>query len=114
MQKDGNYYSVSIIEGQVEVKLNAGKGELILRSNETFNDGKYHSVYIAKRRKDVELRIDDAYQDKGRLPTGAAIRAPESGGLYFGGLPALINNTNMASSSVPLYGAIKDAIFNDE
>ena len=97
------------------MRINAGRGELILQSNNTYNDGKYHSVTISKRRKEVELRVDDAYQVGGRLPTGAAIRAPESnGGLFFGGLPALINNTKMIASGVPLYGAIKDAIFNEE
>ncbi|XP_076668102.1 wing blister isoform X2 [Andrena cerasifolii] len=110
-----NYYSVCIINGQVQARLNAGRGELVLQSNDTFNDGRYHSVTIIKRRKDVELRIDDAYQSTGRLPTSAAIRAPEgSGGLFFGSLPVLINNTKMVATSTPLYGAIKDAIFNDE
>ncbi|XP_043794597.1 laminin subunit alpha-2 isoform X1 [Apis laboriosa] len=110
-----SYYSVCIMNGQVEVRLNAGKGELVLQSNDTFNDGRYHSVTIIKRRKDVELRIDDAYQTAGKLPTSAAIKAPEeSGGLFFGGLPVLINNTEMISTTTPLYGAIKDAIFNDD
>ncbi|XP_043271259.1 laminin subunit alpha-1 [Venturia canescens] len=110
-----SYYSVAVIGGQVQVRLNSGKGELILQSNNTYNDGKYHSVTISKRRKEVELRVDDAYQGGGKLPTGAAIKAPEiNGGLFFGGLPALINNTKMIATGVPLYGAIKDAIFNDE
>ncbi|XP_061943056.1 laminin subunit alpha lam-3 isoform X4 [Apis cerana] len=110
-----SYYSVCIMNGQVEVRLNAGRGELVLKSNDTFNDGRYHSVTIIKRRKDVELRIDDAYQTAGKLPTSAAIKAPEeSGGLFFGGLPILINNTEMISTTTPLYGAIKDAIFNDD
>ncbi|KZC04266.1 Laminin subunit alpha-1 [Dufourea novaeangliae] len=107
-----NYYSVCIINGQVQVRLNAGKGELVLQSNDTFNDGRYHSVTIIKKRKDVELRIDDAYQTTGRLPTSIAIRAPEgTGGLFFGGLPVHVNNTKMIATNVPLYGAIKDAIF---
>ncbi|XP_076178093.1 laminin subunit alpha-1-like [Ptiloglossa arizonensis] len=109
-----SYYSACITNGQVQVRLNAGRGELVLRSNDTFNDGRYHTITIIKRRKDVELRIDDAYQSTGRLPTSAAIRAPEgSGGLFFGGLPVLINNTKMIATITPLYGAIKDAIFND-
>lgn len=104
-----------MIGGQVQVRLNSGKGELTLQSNNTYNDGKYHSVTVSKRRKEVELRVDDAYQGGGKLPTGAAIKAPETnGGLFFGGLPALINNTKMIATGVPLYGAIKDAIFNDE
>ena len=104
-----------VINGQIEIRLNAGKGELVLRSNQTYNDGKYHSILINKKRKEVELRVDDTYQGSGRLPTGIAIKAPDSdGGLYFGGLPALINNTNKVATNIPLYGAIRDVIFNDE
>lgn len=113
MQKD-NYYSVAVIEGHVEVRLNSGKGELVLQSNGTFNDGKYHTVIISKVRKDIELRIDDAYQTNKKLSTSAAIRAPESGGLYFGGLPFLINVTKMVATNIPLRGAIKDVIYNEE
>lgn len=99
----------------MQVRLNAGRGELVLQSNDTFNDGRYHSVTVIKRRKEVELRIDDAYQTSGRLPTSAAIKAPEgNGGLFFGGLPVLINNTKMITTTTPLYGAIKDAVFNEE
>lgn len=104
-----------IINGQVQVRLNAGHGELILQTNSTFNDGRYHSVTIIKKRKEVELRTDDAYQSAGKLPTSAAIKAPNAnGGLFFGGLPALINNTKMVTTNTPLYGAIKDVIINDE
>lgn len=101
--------------GRIEVRLNGGKGELVLRSNGTYNDGKYHSVFISKKRKTVDLRVDDTFQGNGRLPAGTAIQAPDSnGGLYFGGLPALINNTKMVSTSVPLYGSIRDVMINDE
>lgn len=103
-----------ILNGQVQVRLNSGQTELVLQSNNTFNDGRYHSITVIKKRKDVELRIDDAYQTSGKLHSGIAIKAPESnGGLFFGGLPALINNTKMIATNTPLYGAIKDVIFND-
>ncbi|XP_036145001.1 laminin subunit alpha-1 isoform X3 [Monomorium pharaonis] len=113
-EKRNSYYSVCIFNGQVHVRLNAGHGELILQSNNTFNDGRYHSITVIKKRKEVELRIDDAYQTSGKLRNSMAIKAPDSnGGLFFGGLPALINNTKMVATNTPLYGAIKDVIFND-
>ncbi|XP_011501171.1 PREDICTED: laminin subunit alpha-1 [Ceratosolen solmsi marchali] len=109
-----NYYSIAVIEGRIQVRLNNGKGEIILESNSTFNDGKYHIIIISKKRKDVELRIDDAYQTSKKLATGAAIKAPESSGLYFGGLPSLINNTKLVSTNIPLKGTIKDVIFDED
>lgn len=110
-----NYYSAVLLNGQVQVRLNAGKGEVILQTNVTYNDGKYHTVVISKKRKDVELRVDDSHQANGRLPSGAAIKAPEfNGGLYFGGLPILINDTSMVTTCTPLHGAIKDVFFDDQ
>ncbi|XP_078049382.1 wing blister isoform X1 [Augochlora pura] len=110
-----NYYSVCLINGQVQVRLNAGKGELVLQSNGTFNDGRYHAVTIIKKKKDVKLIVDDTYKISGRLPKGAAIGAPEgAGGLFFGGLPEAINTTKMIATNTPLYGAIKDVMFTDE
>ncbi|XP_051174494.1 laminin subunit alpha-1 isoform X1 [Leptopilina boulardi] len=110
-----NYYSIVLIKGHIQVRLNGGKGEIIVQSNETYNDGKYHSILISKKRKEIELRVDDSYQGSGKLPTGTAIKAPDTnGGLYFGGLPALINNTKMVSTAVPLYGAIRDVLINEE
>lgn len=103
-----------MIEGRVQVRINGGQGEIVLQSNDTFNDGKYHAVVVSKKRKDIELRIDDAYQTSQKLPSSAAIKAPESGGLYFGGLPSLINDTKMISTNTPLKGAIKDVILNEE
>ncbi|XP_048508975.1 laminin subunit alpha-1 [Athalia rosae] len=114
-ENSDSYYSVAIINGQIQVRMNAGKGEVVLQSNDTFNDGKYHSVCVTKNRKDVELRVDDAYQSSARLPTGAAVRAPElGGGLYFGGLPGAINDTSLVTTNIPLIGAIKDIIFDEE
>lgn len=109
-----SFYSLAVINGQIQLRLNAGKGEVMLQSNDTFNDGKYHSISVTKKRKEIELRVDDAYQTSAKLPTGAAIRAPQSGGLYIGGLPASMNDTTLVATSVPLIGAIKDIIINDE
>ncbi|XP_053979211.1 laminin subunit alpha-1-like isoform X1 [Hylaeus volcanicus] len=110
-----SFYSVCVINGQVQVRMNAGRGELVLQSNVTFNDGRYHSVTIIKSKRNVELWIDDALQNKGVLASRSAIKAPGVyGGLFFGGLPELINNTKMIATTTPLYGAIKDAIFDDE
>lgn len=69
---------------------------------------------LLKKRKDVELWIDDTYQSADKMPTGVAIRSPKLGGLYFGGLPSLINKTRLIATNVPLQGAIKDVIYNDE
>ncbi|CAB0032889.1 unnamed protein product [Trichogramma brassicae] len=113
LQKD-NYYSVAVIDGHIEVRVNNGKGEAVLQSNGTFNDGKYHTVIVNKKRKEIELRIDDAYQMSEKLLIPDAVRAPKSGGLFFGGLPQSIMSTKKISTKTALQGAIKDVIYNDD
>ncbi|KAF7990369.1 hypothetical protein HCN44_000174 [Aphidius gifuensis] len=108
------YYSVAIVDGKIQIRINAGKGELILQSNDTFNDGEYHTITIIKERKEITLRINDNYQSSGKLSSSTAIKGPQFGGLYFGGLPASLNTTKMIGSIVPLYGAIRNTIFNDK
>ncbi|XP_050425592.1 laminin subunit alpha-1 isoform X2 [Adelges cooleyi] len=112
-----NYYSVSLRRGQVDIRINAGHGEIRLASEGfEFGDGKYHSIMVTKNGKKLELRIDDVLHSFSSLPEGSSVvRAPgAAGGLFLGGLPAEINTTGKAVSSVPLVGTIKDAIFNDQ
>ncbi|XP_025195973.1 laminin subunit alpha-1 [Melanaphis sacchari] len=112
-----NYYSVSLRRGQVDIRINAGRGEVRLASEGfEFGDGKYHSIMVTKNGKKLELRIDDVLHSSSSLPEGSNIvKAPgTAGGLFLGGLPIEINTTGKAVSSVPLIGTIKDAIFNDQ
>lgn len=81
-----------------------------------FGDGKYHSIMVTKNGKKLELRIDDVPHSLAILPEGSnVVKAPgTAGGLFLGGLPAEINTTGKAISSIPLVGSIKNAIFNDQ
>lgn len=99
--------------------MDAGRGTVVLQSapgSAPLNDGLLHSVAVTKMGRRLELRVDDALQSTASLPEGpAAVRAPgDQGGLYFGGVPATLNVSDMVATSMPLIGTIKDAIFNDE
>jgi laminin alpha 1/2 len=98
------------------VEVDAGHGVVILSPQKSFNDGKFHSLSVTKLGRRLELRVDDELLDTANLPKGGTVvRAPgPSGGLYFGGLPSNFTNTDLAASSVPLIGTIKDVIFNDQ
>jgi len=116
-QNKQNYYSVSLRRGQVDIRINAGRGEVRLASEGfEFGDGKYHSIVVTKNGRKLELRIDDVLHSLSSLPEGSNIvkAAGKAGGLFLGGLPVEINTTGKAVSSVPLIGTIKDAIFNDQ
>ncbi|XP_069690531.1 laminin subunit alpha-2 isoform X2 [Periplaneta americana] len=110
-----NFYSVSLIGGHLNVQVDAGRGTVTLSSQKAFNDGKFHSLSVTKTGRRLELRVDDELQDTAVLPKGATVvHAPgSSGGLYFGGIPGNFSNSHLAATTIPLIGAIKDAIFND-
>ncbi|KDR22194.1 Laminin subunit alpha-1, partial [Zootermopsis nevadensis] len=111
-----SFYSVSLVDGTLNVQLNAGRGGVTLSPKKHFNDGKFHSLSVTKTGRRLELRIDDELQDTVTLPKGATVvRAPgPSGGLYFGGVPSNFTSTALKASPVPLIGTIKDVIFNDQ
>lgn len=98
------------------MQVDTGRGGAVLSPQKHFNDGKFHSLSVTKTGRRLELRIDDELQDTVTLPRGATVvRAPgPSGGLYFGGVPSNFTSTGLAASSIPLFGTIKDVIFNDQ
>ncbi|XP_026686393.1 laminin subunit alpha-1-like [Diaphorina citri] len=112
-----SYYSVSLRRGQLDVRINAGRGEVRLASDSSeYNDAAFHSILVTKQGRRLELRVDDVVHALATLPEGSSVvRMPgQWGGLFFGGLPQGINTTGRAVSDVPLIGTIKDAIFNDD
>jgi Laminin G domain. len=111
-----SFYSVSLVDGRLNVQVDAGHGGVVLSPQKNFNDGRFHSLSVTKLGRRLELRVDDELLDTAILPKGGSVvRAPgPSGGLYFGGLPTNFNNTGLVLSSVPLIGTIKDVIFNDK
>ncbi|XP_071452213.1 laminin subunit alpha-2-like [Hetaerina americana] len=121
-KQNRSFYSVSLDGGRVEARVEAGRGEVRLRSEARYDDNHNHAVTMIKTGRRVELRVDDRTVSSATLPEGASqVRAPESGGLFLGGLPPVEVNWNssialagMAPNFHPLIGAIQDFIFNDE
>ncbi|CAA9998731.1 unnamed protein product, partial [Nesidiocoris tenuis] len=112
-----SYYSVSLRRGQIDVRLNAGKGEVRLASvSSEYGDSKYHTINVAKVGKRLELRVDDVLDAVTMLPEGSTTFKAngESGGLFFGGLPTGFNTTGRTFSNIPFVGTIKDIIFSDK
>lgn len=100
--------------------MNLGKGDLKLVSNMTnLNDGLFHAISIVKNGRKIDLFIDDVLQNSGTLPSGAAIlEAPiGGGGLFLGGIPEHLNKTKVTDqhigSIIPLFGAIKDIVYDE-
>ncbi|XP_052132560.1 laminin subunit alpha-1, partial [Frankliniella occidentalis] len=130
LEDNNSYYSCALWNGRLEVRVDAGRGTVVLPSSlsppgpqdaaagppEALNDGRLHSVSVTKIGRRLELRVDDVLQSSATLPEGAAaVKAPgDIGGLFFGGVPPSLNVSDLLATTMPLIGTIKDAIFNDE
>ncbi|XP_028895887.2 laminin subunit alpha-1 isoform X3 [Zeugodacus cucurbitae] len=110
----GNY-SISLIDGHLQVWINSGRSLLKIISNNTLNDGEFHVVNLIKTGRKFELMVDDELQDTKSL-TGAPtlVSMPrDAGGLYIGGAPPYEEFTPLAPTFIKLEGAIRDVVFNN-
>lgn len=63
----------------------------------------------------VTLKVDDREVNATRLDRGSqVVSGPDTGGLYFGGVPEDIDVISMVGSSRALKGCIRDIIVNNE
>lgn len=110
----GNF-SVSLVNGRIQVWVDAGKGRVELSSNLTLNDGEFHVVNVNKIGRKFELRINDDLQTiKSLTATPALVNSPEeAGGLFLGGMPDFPEFDNLTPTVTGLIGAIKDVVFNN-
>lgn len=110
----GNY-SISIIDGFINVVINSGFDIVKLSSNTTVNDGEYHVINLIKMDRRVSLMIDDELHSSKSI-TGSLqnINMPEdSGGFYIGGAPMIADFDSIAPTTTRLIGAIRDIVINN-
>ncbi|XP_063590781.1 laminin subunit alpha lam-3-like isoform X2 [Penaeus indicus] len=110
-----DFYSVSLVEGHLDIQLNGGTGIERIMSAEKFNDGQLHSISVIKENRRVTLKVDDREVNSTRLDRGGQVLyGPNTGGLYFGGVPEGLDIVTMVGSSSPLKGCIRDVIVNNK
>ncbi|XP_071547005.1 laminin subunit alpha-1-like isoform X2 [Panulirus ornatus] len=110
-----DYYSVSLVEGHLDIRLDGGTGSHRIMSSAKYNDGYLHSFFVIKENRRVTLKVDDREVNATRLDRGSqVVSGPDTGGLYFGGVPEEIDAVTMVGSSRALKGCIRDIIVNNE
>lgn len=63
----------------------------------------------------MTLKVDDREVNSTRLDRGGQVLyGPNTGGLYFGGVPQGLDIVTMVGSSSPLKGCIRDVIVNNK
>ncbi|KAK8738877.1 hypothetical protein OTU49_003716 [Cherax quadricarinatus] len=109
-----DYYSVSLVEGHLDIRLNGGTSSHRIMSSAKYNDGYLHSFFVIKENRKVTLKVDDREVNGTRLDRGSqVVSGPDTGGLYFGGVPEGIDAVTMVGSSRALKGCIRDVIVNN-
>ncbi|XP_073822984.1 wing blister isoform X3 [Musca autumnalis] len=110
----GNY-SISLVDGHLQVWVNSGRSMVKLQSNVSLNDGEFHVVNLLKNGRKLELMVDDELQEsKNLMGTPTLVSMPrDAGGLYIGGAPPYDEYTPLAPTFNKLEGAIRDVVFNN-
>ncbi|ALC39660.1 wb, partial [Drosophila busckii] len=111
----GNY-SMSLIDGQLQVWINSGRSFVKLHSNKSqLNDGELHVINLIKTGRKLELMVDDELQDVRSLSGSPSLVSlpQEAGGLYIGGAPEYESYAPLAPTFVKLAGAVRDVVFNN-
>ncbi|XP_043229158.1 laminin subunit alpha-2-like isoform X2 [Amphibalanus amphitrite] len=111
---NSEYYMLSLSDGKLELRVNGGGGEAVLTSKRTFHDGRPHTVTVLKQRRQLEMRVSDIVVATGQLPRrSGTVQAPESGGLFLGGVPPELSSALSTPAPPAFDGCISDVIFGD-
>uniref|UniRef100_A0A914PDU2 Laminin G domain-containing protein n=1 Tax=Panagrolaimus davidi TaxID=227884 RepID=A0A914PDU2_9BILA len=118
-EDEKTFFVFYIFNGRLIVHLGTDHSDRLKRpslsSNQSYNDGRLHSVFFARNGNSIEVRIDDREILKGHLPDDTII-GTENSKLYFGGLPdwASKEKKDDMGTSEPLIGCLSDFYFNFE
>lgn len=106
-------YSFLLANGRLIFWADAGRGRIELMSNNTLNDGEYHTVNVLKVGRKFELRVDDEYQMSKSLTSHPFVinMIEDNGGLYVGGVPAGVGHSEKLNR---FHGTIKDFVINNQ
>ena len=119
-----DYFSVSLLGGHISLVFGSGKDhklKLNFVTEQSYNDGQYHTLFVVKRDRKISVFVDDLQVDGGDVFVSKELvemRSPRHGGLFLGGVPSVIRsdvtNSEMAASVNSFIGTIQDFLFIDD
>ncbi|XP_064625468.1 laminin subunit alpha-1-like [Lineus longissimus] len=113
---DEHHVSISVIDGHVDARFNAGRGGVSIRSSKRYNDDLVHSVTIIKTRRLLDLVIDDEKVGSARLPRGPtkiALGDDTKDGIFIGGTPKGTEGHNAsAATDKGFFGCVFNLVIN--
>ncbi|XP_069573485.1 laminin subunit alpha-5 [Brachyistius frenatus] len=99
--------SLSVSDGRLLLLLDGGKRKVSLRSRKTYDDDRWHTVFIKREGEKISLIVDGIAAQSKRIPAGDRTRL--AGPLYVGGVPPSLT----APGSGGFIGCVKDLTLNE-
>lgn len=109
-------YSISLTNGRLHFWVHSGRDRIEMVSNNTLNDGEYHTVNVIKAHRKFELRVDDEFQTSKSLTSQpfSINMIEDAGGFFVGGIPPSAEYIDLTEKLQPLRGTIKDLVVNNQ
>ncbi|XP_076065553.1 agrin-like isoform X2 [Oratosquilla oratoria] len=82
----GDFISLALVDGFVELRYNLGSGPALIRSHERVQRKRFHKVVAKRYQKDGILRLDDSEDAIGKAP-GTLRSLDLKGPVYIGSVP---------------------------
>ncbi|XP_015919728.2 laminin subunit alpha isoform X1 [Parasteatoda tepidariorum] len=84
--KNKEYFAVDMVDGHIHLAYDLGSGPLSITSEETYNDGKWHSLDASRFDKNAVLKVDEVEVGKGSSP-GNENTLSFTNQMFIGGYP---------------------------
>ncbi|XP_050402375.1 laminin subunit alpha-1 isoform X5 [Patella vulgata] len=104
-----DYIAAQLKDGYIHVSY-IRSGPYSTSSNNKYDDGQWHSVYITKDKRDLAFIVDGVETRQGRIRAKLDIDAP----IYIGGLPDDFEHSNTEVVRNSLRGCMKNLIINKD
>ena len=109
----GDYLSISLVGGHVEVRYDLGSGPSVLTSNQQVSLGSWHSLVFKRYRQDGELQGNREQTVSGRS-MGRNKSLNIVGAVYVGGHPDMAMARHMVGTDKGMQGCVRDIILENK
>ncbi|XP_023215950.1 pikachurin-like isoform X1 [Centruroides sculpturatus] len=113
MDGSGDFISINLVNGFVELRFDLGTGVAIIRSSEPISMNEWHTVFISRTGRDGILEVDKQAHVEGMSP-GAFTQLSLPLNLYVGGVPDFQDTARKAAISTSFNGCIQKLVINSK
>ncbi|OQV23620.1 Laminin subunit alpha-2 [Hypsibius exemplaris] len=109
-KSDQNYWTASLQAGRLVLVFNGGSVATKIQVDKYYDDRVLHTVSLRKRKKKIEVRVDDMEVQEEKLTTGSGNITADI--MYIGGAPTDVDLSAIAASARSFVGCFTGLIIN--